>query len=230
MTAVIAHRTCPRDAPENSLAGIEAARRLGADVVEVDARCTRDGIPVLLHDGWLLRTTGWPRRIGSVDAAWATRRRLIGGGRLPTLEDALRTLGDDLMMAIDVKDAGAGPAVVEVVDRLGCADRVLFWSQHEEALVAAAQSGLSFERSLLRDTSTSAELDRFLADADRLGVGGISAHWSQVDTALAEACRARSVRLYAWCKRERIDTDKLALLDGLVTDWPAAGRAALSGR
>lgn len=230
MTLVIAHRTCPRDAPENSQAGIEAARRLGADVVEVDVRRTRDGVPVLLHDGWLLRTTGWPRRIGSVDAAWATRRRLFGGGRLPTLEDALGALGDDLMMAIDVKDAGAGPAVVEVVERLGCADRVLFWSQHEAALVAAQQSGLASERSLLRDTSTPADLERFLTDAERLAVGGISAHWSQVDSDLAERCRARDLRLYAWCKRERIDPDKLALLDGLVTDWPTAGRAAVNGR
>ncbi len=229
MTVVIAHRTCPRDAPENSLEGIAAARRLGADVVEVDARRTRDGIPVLLHDGWLLRTTGWPRRIGRVDEAWATKRKLFGGGLLPTLEIALTALGDDLTMAIDVKDPGAGPAVVEVVERLGCADRVLFWSQHEAALVAAQRSGLPFERSLLRDTSTPGELDRFLVDAERLDVGGISAHWSQVDTELAGTCATMGLRLYAWCKRERIDLDKLALIDGLVTDWPAAGRAALSG-
>ena len=34
--------------------------------------------------------------------------------------------------------------------------------------------------------------------------------------------------LYAWCKSERIDAGKLGLLDGLVTDWPAAGRAAVA--
>lgn len=47
---VIAHRTCPRDAPENSLEGIARATELGADVVEVDVRRTADGVPVLVHD------------------------------------------------------------------------------------------------------------------------------------------------------------------------------------
>ena len=50
MTLVVAHRTCPRDARENSLDGIAVAGRSGADVVEVDARRSRDGTAVLLHD------------------------------------------------------------------------------------------------------------------------------------------------------------------------------------
>ncbi|MDH3707216.1 MAG: glycerophosphodiester phosphodiesterase, partial [Acidimicrobiia bacterium] len=43
---VIAHRTCPLDGPENSLAGIATARELGADLVEIDVRRTADGVPV----------------------------------------------------------------------------------------------------------------------------------------------------------------------------------------
>ncbi len=59
---IIAHRTSPRDAPENSLAGIARSAELGADYVEIDVRLTRDGVPVMLHDALLLRTTGrpWP--------------------------------------------------------------------------------------------------------------------------------------------------------------------------
>ena len=47
---IIAHRTSPRDAPENSLEGIRRSAELGADYVEVDVRLTRDGVPVMLHD------------------------------------------------------------------------------------------------------------------------------------------------------------------------------------
>ena len=38
----------------------------------------------------------------------------------------------------------------------------------------------------MRDTETPAEMDGFLADAGAFGARGISAHWSQVDQALAE--------------------------------------------
>ena len=54
---IIAHRTSPLDAPENSLEGIRRSAELGADYVEIDVRLTRDGVPVMLHDGLLLRTT-----------------------------------------------------------------------------------------------------------------------------------------------------------------------------
>ena len=51
------HRGSSRYAPENTLPAYEKAIRLGADFVEFDIRTTRDGVPVLLHDGRLDRTT-----------------------------------------------------------------------------------------------------------------------------------------------------------------------------
>ena len=224
---VIAHRTCPRDAPENSLAGIAKARELGADVVEIDVRRARDGTPVLLHDKWLLRTTGWPLRLSWVSGARATGTGLRGGGSVPSLAEALEALGRDLKVAIDVKDPGAGDAVLAEVRNQRLGEQVLFWSQHEPALQIAVREAPELEISLLRDTRTPAELDRFLADAERIGVRGISAHWSQVDEALAERCRDASLALYAWCKKESIPRAETALLDGLVTDWPLAGRAVV---
>ncbi|NIR42304.1 MAG: hypothetical protein GWN79_29435 [Actinobacteria bacterium] len=83
------------------------------------------------------------------------------------------------------------------------------------------------ETSLLRDTSSPEALDRFLTDATGFGARGISAHWSQVDAELAERCHDAGLRLYAWCKTRTIEPEKLLLLDGLVTDWPTAGREAV---
>jgi glycerophosphoryl diester phosphodiesterase len=156
-----------------------------------------------------------------------TRARLLGGGRIPTLAEALAALGPTMRVAIDVKDAGAGDAVVSEVHNQGVGERVLFWSQHEAAVRTAAARAPELEISLLRDTSTDAELDRFLHDTAAFGAGGVSAHWSQVTGELAERCRAGGLKLYAWCRSESIDPGKLALLDGLVTDWPRAARLAV---
>lgn len=224
---IIAHRTCPRDAPENSLTGIAMARTLGADVVEIDVRRTSDGVPVLLHDGWLLRTTWRPLRLRWVTARRVTRMGLRGGGTVPTLAEVLDALGPELKVAIDVKDGGAGDAVISEVRNQQLEARTLFWSQHESAVRTAVTSAPELETSLLRDTSSPEELDRFLLDATGFGVKGISAHWSQVDAELAERCHDAGLRLYAWCKTRTIEPEKLLLLDGLVTDWPTAGREAV---
>lgn len=60
---LIAHRGYPRRYPENTLEGIAAAIKAGACFVEFDVQFTADGIPVLLHDASLMRTTGTRGRI-----------------------------------------------------------------------------------------------------------------------------------------------------------------------
>ncbi|MEU1475014.1 glycerophosphodiester phosphodiesterase family protein [Streptomyces sp. NPDC005760] len=55
--AVIAHRGASAYAPENTLAAVDRAARLGAVWVENDVQRTRDGKLVVLHDDSLARTT-----------------------------------------------------------------------------------------------------------------------------------------------------------------------------
>ena len=54
---IVAHRGGGLLAPENTLAGIRLARNLGFDGVEFDVKLTADGVPVLMHDDTLERTT-----------------------------------------------------------------------------------------------------------------------------------------------------------------------------
>ena len=56
--SLIAHRGYPLHYPENSLPGIEAALQTGARYLEIDIQLTAEGVPVLLHDEGLQRTTG----------------------------------------------------------------------------------------------------------------------------------------------------------------------------
>ena len=54
---VIAHRGASMLAPENTLSAARKAEALGADGLEVDIRISLDGIPFLMHDYGLERTT-----------------------------------------------------------------------------------------------------------------------------------------------------------------------------
>ena len=46
--------------PENSLEGFLSARMAGADMLEADIRVTSDGVPIVMHDETLTRTTNLP--------------------------------------------------------------------------------------------------------------------------------------------------------------------------
>jgi len=185
---------------------------------------------MLLHDRRLLRTTGVPARLESLSSRQVQRLRVRGGGRIPTFAQALEAIGSRMRIAVDVKDAGAADSVISEMRNQHKELQVLFWSQHEPAVRAAVKAAPELAVSLLRDTKTPDELDQFLDDARRFGATGISAHWSQVAPALAERCSAAGMALDAWCKRERIEPDRLALLTGVVTDWPQAARSAISMR
>src|SRR5881397_2525073 len=54
---VIAHRGNRVRAPENTLLAFRQAVEIGADAIEFDVRLTRDGVPVVIHDADLDRTT-----------------------------------------------------------------------------------------------------------------------------------------------------------------------------
>lgn len=109
---VTAHRADWRDAAENSLAAIEAAIQNGADIIELDVQLTSDGVPVLMHDTTVDRTTRQSGRVDSFTAAQITTFRLLDHmGRdadarltdqaVPTLEEAMKLVKGRAMVNLD---------------------------------------------------------------------------------------------------------------------------------
>ncbi len=225
---VIAHRTAPRDERENSLAGITTAARLGADVVELDARRSRDGTAVLSHDPLLLRVQHLP-----LPVKWLRDPQLAKIG-VPTLAQALETAREaGVRLAIDTKDAGAGAAVLAAVRDAGAMDQVLLWSQHMPTVRTYVRALPDAEVALLRDTFDPTAHDRLLADAAAIGARAVSAHQDVVTPAFIAAAAARGLVVYCWYQRldlqqARFAGDAAAGLAGVVTDWPADARQRLT--
>src|SRR5580765_3256853 len=80
---IIAHRGASGAAPENTLAAFELAVRQGADAFELDVRLTADGVPVVLHDPTLDRTTD---RAGPLAALRVADLKGIDAGARFTLD------------------------------------------------------------------------------------------------------------------------------------------------
>lgn len=225
---IIAHRTSPLDAPENSLAGIARSGVLGADYVEIDVRRTRDGVPVMLHDALLLRTALRPWPVSWATAAGLRRARLRKGGEpVPTFAEAVAALPDGLGFAIDTKDPDAAEAIVAELRNQGKLHRSLLWAQSERAVrwYAAHAGDEAAEVALLRDALTPEDIDRFLDDALAFGATAISAHEDSVDVAFLDRAHTLGLRVHCWFQSETTQRAKAQLpLDGIVTDWPVEAR------
>lgn len=125
--ADVGHRGASAYAPENTLAAFRAARAQGADYFELDVQQTRDGVPVVMHDATLRRTTNaasvYPRRapwrvgdltlaeIGRLDAgSWFSPR--FRGERVPTLAGTLRAMdGNGPGLLLEIKNPALYPGL-----------------------------------------------------------------------------------------------------------------------
>jgi glycerophosphoryl diester phosphodiesterase len=107
---------------------------VGADAIELDVRLSRDGVPVVIHDVTLDRTTATR---GPVSARTVEELAAVPVGDatgVPTLERVLRDI--HLPILLEVKELGAQEAVAGVLLKMDAADRVVVASAHDEALDA----------------------------------------------------------------------------------------------
>ncbi|MBO8141478.1 MAG: hypothetical protein H0Z37_04765 [Firmicutes bacterium] len=125
----IAHRGASAHAPENSAAAIRLAAQLGADMVEMDVRLSRDGVPVVIHDPFLDRATTGRGPVAAHTWKELKTLRLRDSRTGEVCDESLLTLADalDLCRAeqvgvyADVKEGAAAPAVVTAIQASGLA-------------------------------------------------------------------------------------------------------------
>jgi glycerophosphoryl diester phosphodiesterase len=115
---IIAHRGAPEFVRENTPSSIALARRLGAGMVEIDVRRTKDGVLVVHHED---RIAGMSMPIEAL--TWpAIRPKIQEAGlpspyRIPTLRKILTLFGDKIPLAIEVKGSGAEKSLVRLLSR-----------------------------------------------------------------------------------------------------------------
>jgi glycerophosphoryl diester phosphodiesterase len=158
---IIAHRCGGALAPENSLEGLRIAARLGCRGVEFDVMLSADGIPLLIHDETLERTTTGHGRVADLSAA--DIRRFDAGGPhhsafavapAPTFSEAMALCAElGLWANIEIKPSfGHENATGEIVGRWLAAN----WNGHgivssfsTRALTAAQQVATNLPSAML---------------------------------------------------------------------------------
>ena len=145
---IVGHRGNAAYAPENTMESFRQALAGGAECVELDVRLSADGVPVVMHDATLDRTTDIAGAVASlsadrIGAANAAARFTLDDGRtfpyldkglrVPRLEDVLTELVD-VSLLLEIKTAQASAATRRLIERHGAESRCLIESFDARAL------------------------------------------------------------------------------------------------
>ncbi len=123
----VAHRGSTRYAPENTIPAMEKAIEFGFDYVEMDIRFTKDGVPVIMHDDTVDRTTNGKGKVA--DYTLEELKKLVVYGppemrekfkdvRVPTFEEALQTIQGRALLYYDPKESPR-PIIFELLKKYG---------------------------------------------------------------------------------------------------------------
>lgn len=228
---LVAHRGGGSLAPENTLAAVRLGASLGYRASEFDVKLSRDGVPFLLHDATLERTTDGKGVAGNLD--WAALAALDAGswhsapyaGEPPPRLDAVVAFirAGGLMANVEIKptpglERETGLAVARACATLwsGAPVAPLLSSFAFEALLAAREAAPDLPRGWLIETPGEADFERM----ERLGASALHCSHKAVTPALVDRVHRGGRRLLAWTVN---DADRAARLldegvDTLVTD------------
>lgn len=222
---IIAHRGASGDFPENTVPAFAAAIAAGAAMCELDVHLSRDGVPIVIHDERVDRTTDGR---GAVAALSLAEIRALDAGvrfasgfagtRVPTLDEVIDLCAGRCALNIEIKAAAAVGATCAAMRTGGALEQSLVSSFDWPVLQAARRLEPRLRIGVLADRAPAA----MLAAAASLGAVAVHPRYTLAGAALCARAHAQGLAVYPWT----VDSLSLAArlerrgVDGIMTNYP----------
>lgn len=218
MAMIIAHRGASAYERENTMAAFRAAAALGCDGLETDVQLSADGVPVLIHDETVDRTTvatGWVRDHTFADLA------ALG---VPSLEQLLSYAADvGLTLNLELKNSvinypGLEEKTLTLVRAYGLVDSTILSSFNHRSMVACKRIDPAVKTGLLCFATLWQPWDY----CSRTGADAYHPHFSGVDEEVVYECRQAGVSVNPWTVNAEADIERMVALDVdmIISDYP----------
>jgi glycerophosphoryl diester phosphodiesterase len=227
----IAHRGASGEYPENSRLAFVKAIEARADIIELDCQMTRDGHIVIFHDESLMRTAGVRgtvknrtlEQLKTLDVGeW--KNRSCRGERIPTLEEALETIGGKANLCLEIKSYPGSAPGIEL--------KILFTLSHYDYLDRTILSSFDYRclarvRDLAPETSIGVIFGSNVKEnpfdaVKNLGAASIHVQKELVSRNFLEQAWQEGLDVHVWTVNAVRDLEAFAAMgvQGLVSDFP----------
>lgn len=218
----VAHRGFSSIAPENTMAAFHMAmERPEVQWIELDVQLSRDGVPVVIHDFTLERTTngkGWVK-----DTDWSALKMLDAGSwkgknytgeRIPSLSEVLDRLCGRVRLNIELKTQGdmypgLPAAVIYEIRKRHMQNDVVITSFEPSALVEVKKLAPELQTGLIID----AKPEDLLTVLKQMHCSFLSLGYTNVDKTLMHQMNTAGIRVMAWTVDDKANMRKLAATD-----------------
>ncbi|MHA1711389.1 MAG: glycerophosphodiester phosphodiesterase [Candidatus Freyarchaeota archaeon] len=215
---VIAHRGASGYEPENTLRSIRRALEMGADLVEVDVRMSRDGEIVVIHDARVDRTTNGAGYVRDMTLQQLKRLDAGLGERIPTLEEVIHVIKGKVQLVIEIKVPGIEEAVLRAVRKDNVEDAVLITSFHHPVVKQVKVLGANVKTGVIF-ASRPIQPVRLVIDAN---ADALFPKHLFVDMQMVEEAHEHGLMVCPWTVDDPQEIRPLieANVDGIVTNKP----------
>lgn len=224
---MVGHRGASGDFPENTLLSFRRALENGADGLEMDVRLSADGVPVVIHDETVDRTTDGSGPVSDLDADQLERLDAGQGEGVPILERVF-DLFPDVPMIVELKEVAAAAPTVELVRAKGLQGNVVFGSFERHALDVVSAAGLMRSAGRAEVASLWNPLSSGI-DFRRQGVRAFTIPERHrrvlrlVSPRTVERARAQGIPVHVWTVNDPRDARRLRSwgVAGIITNYPS---------
>jgi glycerophosphoryl diester phosphodiesterase len=234
---VIGHACAAGEAPANTLAGVRACLDASADGMEIDVQLCADGVPVLMHDETVDRTTNLTGPVRSLSLAALQAADAGDGEPVPTLEQVLGLVAGRLTVMCELKATPDEPScdqrlvdsVLGVIERNGARAWTAIHSFNPDIVARARSTETRVSAAIISGDVHGDEVDRLLGALMKRNGQALSIHHACIDRALVIKAKRRQVTVWTWTPDTEADWERVtaAGVDGIITDHPHKLRAYL---
>lgn len=227
---VIGHAAAAGEAPANTLAGVRACLSAPAEAMEIDVQLCADGVPVLMHDDTVDRTTNLSGPVKEKSLAELQAADAGGGEPVPTLDQVLALVAGRLTVMCELKATPGDPeqdqrcvdAVVEVIKRHNAEAWTAIHSFNPEMVERARNTEPRVSAAIITPPVSGDDVDRLLGALMKRNGQAISVHHPAVDRELVEKAKRRQVTVWCWTADSADDWERVvaAGVDGIITNVP----------
>lgn len=232
MGKLIAHRGWSGKAPENTMSAIKLALdEPKIDNIEIDVHLTKDGVPVVIHDAKVDRTTngsGYVKEktaaeIKKLDAgSWFSP--LFAQEQIPTLDEVLALTVGRKKLLIELKQAAGSYAgleekVMELIQKHKAKAHCQLISFDHKSLQTCMEFDPQVECTLVLSGSPLLLVDQI----NEIGASAVSLHHEYVDQEMVDSLNLNGTDIIVWTVDEKFEADRILALDGkiaLTTNHP----------
>ncbi|MDW8046230.1 MAG: glycerophosphodiester phosphodiesterase, partial [Chloroflexota bacterium] len=206
--------------------------------MEIDVRLSADGVPILMHDETVDRTTNRSGPVRALTFAELQRADAGGGEPVPSLAQVLHLVRGRLVVWCELKATEGLPeeddrlvdAVLSVVGQNGADAWVAIHSFADRIVERARRSAPHVPAALISPPVTLATASELLRRAVSAGAQAVSLHHASLSPELVAWFRARQLAVFTWTLDHEDEWQRAlrAGVDGIITNYPHALRAHLS--